>query len=382
MFGKALASSLSGAGWDVTVVTQKVYEIQPTEGLDVIRYPYSHKKQAGLIKQGIRIFPLFKTSALKDASENRKQAPDEDLVRHLSALVLEEKPELIHCHYTTKTIHEALRISKEMKIPLVATLHGMTNLIPMKDSWATGALSTEEVIDGLRSCAGVIVVSQQSLDFCISHGLRNVQKILCGVDRNFFSPGNSGGREGILYVGKLNILKGLRETIEAFLTAADLTGESLTLVGRAIDISAFNRTSFFLDAAQREKFLRLLEQGRIHLMGEMDPLDLRDLYRRKKFLVLPSRTEGFPLAVLEALSCGLPVIASDVGSIFEVVQNGKNGTLIPAADPGELAKAMVKMARGYHPDIQNVCRKSTAGFGIGRVTRRHIDFFLSIQDEN
>ena len=382
VFSKELASSLSKAGENIVIITQKMYEAQSTTGFDVINYPYLQKRQLDLIDQGIKIFPLFLTPALKGISKKKRPPIDRKLVQNLEKVVLEERSEVIHCHFTTKTIQEALNISKTKKIPLVVTLHGITNLIPFADSGAMGGLSTEEIISMLKSCAQTTVVSQPSLDFCLSFGLQNVCKIPCGIDRELFSLGTHKDRRGILYVGKLNMLKGLKETLIAFLKVANTIEENLYLVGRGIDENAFRKTGFFLDTGEKMKFLELKNQGRIFLLGELDPVDLRDLYWSKKILVLPSVTEGFPLAVLEALSCGMPVIASDVGSISEVIQDGKNGYLIPKANSTELAQAMVRLVSEYDSDIRYVCRESTVHYDINQIAQDYINLFHTVINES
>ena len=69
--------------------------------------------------------------------------------------------------------------------------------------------------------------------------------------------------------------------------------------------------------------------------GEVSPyLQALDLF------VLPSAWESLPLGVLEAMRCGLPVLASDVGGVPEAVEHGRTGTLVPARDPAALAEAL------------------------------------------
>jgi glycosyltransferase involved in cell wall biosynthesis len=78
--------------------------------------------------------------------------------------------------------------------------------------------------------------------------------------------------------------------------------------------------------------------GRLTLVGWSD--DARSYLRRFDAFVLPSRFEGFPLVILEAMLAGVPVIATDVGSVSESVTDGDTGILVAPEDPAALAEAI------------------------------------------
>jgi glycosyltransferase involved in cell wall biosynthesis len=78
---------------------------------------------------------------------------------------------------------------------------------------------------------------------------------------------------------------------------------------------------------------------RIFLMGSRDQAELADWYRAADVLALPSRSEGFPNVLLEALACGLPFVASRVGGILEIADCGV-GRLVPVGDVEHLVESL------------------------------------------
>ena len=67
------------------------------------------------------------------------------------------------------------------------------------------------------------------------------------------------------------------------------------------------------------------------------------IYQKASFLILPSRLDLFPIAVLEAMASHLPVIASKVGGIPEIIENEKDGLLVEKENPKQLSKAIIKL---------------------------------------
>jgi glycosyltransferase involved in cell wall biosynthesis len=88
--------------------------------------------------------------------------------------------------------------------------------------------------------------------------------------------------------------------------------------------------------------------GTWHAAGLLEWLghvpDMAGLLRRSHAAVLPTYREGFPKALLEAASCGLPLIASDVAGCRPICRDGLNGLLVPTRDPAALAAAMIRLA--------------------------------------
>lgn len=92
---------------------------------------------------------------------------------------------------------------------------------------------------------------------------------------------------------------------------------------------------------------QLAPPERVTLTGPVKRVDVPGVLRACDIAVQPSRTEGFPLTVIEAMAAGLPVVASRVGGIPEAVEDGVTGMLVPPCDPQALAEALRWMVE--HP---------------------------------
>ena len=84
-------------------------------------------------------------------------------------------------------------------------------------------------------------------------------------------------------------------------------------------------------------------QDKVKLLGQWD--EIPELLAASDVFVLPSRWEGLPMALLEGMMAGLPVIATQVEGVDEVVQPGEHGLLVPLESPSELAQAILQLLR-------------------------------------
>jgi len=108
-----------------------------------------------------------------------------------------------------------------------------------------------------------------------------------------------------------------------------------------LDPETFAELVIVGDGPERERVeheVKMRSLGRLRLLGERD--DVPDLLSDADVFVLASRSEGLPLSVVEAMAAGLPVVASDVGGLHELVRNGETGVLVPPGDPAALADAL------------------------------------------
>lgn len=114
----------------------------------------------------------------------------------------------------------------------------------------------------------------------------------------------------------------------------------------------------------------------VHLLGRVP--DVAAWLRRAELLVHPARWEGFGLALLEAMLGGLPVVASRVSSIPEIVADGETGLLVRPDDPAALADAVVRVLRapdGYGAAGQARARRE---FAVGRMADRTLELYESV----
>lgn len=97
------------------------------------------------------------------------------------------------------------------------------------------------------------------------------------------------------------------------------------------------------DGEKREKYEMLISslglENKVRLTGWLPQEKVKKELERASIFVFPSRNEGFGIALLEAMSCGLPVIASRIGGIPEVV-SGTNAILVPPDDPSVLSSVL------------------------------------------
>jgi glycosyltransferase involved in cell wall biosynthesis len=115
---------------------------------------------------------------------------------------------------------------------------------------------------------------------------------------------------------------------------------------------------------------------RVHFLGRRD--DVEQVLPLLDVSVLPSRTEAFPLSVLEAMAASRPVVVTDVGALREIVANGENGLIVPSEDVDALAAAILRVLRDpvLARALGEVGRRRAQEFDVTRMVRSMERLFL------
>jgi glycosyltransferase involved in cell wall biosynthesis len=182
------------------------------------------------------------------------------------------------------------------------------------------------------------------VDHCGAWADRKIQVVHCGVDPQFFSAG-AGPRDrrkfDIVCVARLVEVKGHRFLIEA----------CQRLKERGLNFSCQLVGDGPLRRKIRRHIVRLGLQDRIILHGSLNRSEVARLMATADVVALASsptrdgRREGIPVSLMEAMASGLPVIATAISGVPELVDAGTNGLLVAPTDVGELADALDKLAR-------------------------------------
>jgi glycosyltransferase involved in cell wall biosynthesis len=187
---------------------------------------------------------------------------------------------------------------------------------------------------GMEAADHVVSNSQRNLDLARQHGIRLPPSSVIFnlvVARGGAQPAASISCPRIGAVGSLIPSKNYDVLLLALgtLAAAGLQFE-LSLAGDGPERPALENLARRLGVADRVKFL-----------GDVE--DVPRLLSTAHFFAHPSRSEGLSNAVLEAMAAGLPVVACPVGATGEIIEDGKNGILVPAGAPQDLAAAMRRL---------------------------------------
>jgi glycosyltransferase involved in cell wall biosynthesis len=142
----------------------------------------------------------------------------------------------------------------------------------------------------------------------------------------------ASGTVRILFLGRVGDRKGTGELLEALASAPCRHRDWTAAIAGDGEVEAFRAKAEALGLA-----------GRVTFLGWTDESRSRELLTHSDLFVLPSRNEGLPVAIVEAMAYGLPVVATPVGSVPTAIDNEVSGLLVPPGQPVPLAAALVRL---------------------------------------
>ena len=228
------------------------------------------------------------------------------------------------------------------RIPLIVTLHSMEPLRPWKaDQLGSGYLLSSWIEKtAVEAADRVIAVSNKMREDILAHFDADPAKVV--VIHNGIDPGRfvrTDRRDAlerlgvqqpyVLFVGRITDQKGIFHLLDA--AKALPAGVQVVLCASAPDTPEIE-----------ERLRRAVPaHPNVTWINEMVPLDVvTQLYSHAAVFACPSVYEPFGLINLEAMACETPVVASGVGGILEVVEDGRTGLLVPPGRPDDLAAAL------------------------------------------
>ena len=335
VYVRELVSALAQAGMECTTFTRADREGLPEEVLVEPGHRVVH------IEAGPHHLPK---EALPEITDEFRHGVLDWIARN-------ERPDVIHGNYWLSGV-VGHQLKHDLDVPFVSTFHTLARVKAEggdpEPEWRDRAEA--EVIH----CADAICVSctEEEQQFRRLYGdpEGKIEIIAPGVEHAFFAPGDRAAarralgldktRPQLLFVGRIQPLKAPDLAIRTLDALSDRghPDAQLTIVGgasgRAGDADEMGARALVDELGLHDR-VRFVEPQPHHMLSTF--------YRAADLCIVPSRSESFGLVALEAAACGVPVVASAVGGLVSLVDQGRTGFLVEGRDPDEYAAHVAKI---------------------------------------
>lgn len=277
------------------------------------------------------------------------------------------------------------RLKHELDLPLVMTFHTFARV--KAQGGDPEPVSRENAEASIIGCTDAICVSctEEERQFRSLYGTPpgTIEIVAPGVEHAFFAPGEKrGARHALrlpndvpvmLFVGRIQPLKGLDVAIETLARLADRRAR-LVVVGGASGNEGETEV-----VRIRSLIESLGVTDRVDFVAPQAHHILSTYYRAADVVIVPSRSESFGLVALEAAACGVPVVASGVGGLITIVDDGVTGHLVADRSPDVFASHVDRIlanpidAAAMGARAAEKARRYTWSFAAARLRRAYSD---------
>jgi glycosyltransferase involved in cell wall biosynthesis len=250
-----------------------------------------------------------------------------------------ERPDIVHAHFWMSAL-AALDAAKDLGIPVVVTFHALGVVKRRhqgsKDTSPPERLGIERRI--VRDADHIVATCSDEAFELVRLGAdrSRITIVPCGVDTDVFRPdGPRAPRRDdafrLVYVGRLVERKGIGNVITALADIPDAElvvagGPEPAHLGRDAEVTRLQALAVDSGVADR-----------VHFVGQQGRADVAALLRSADIAVCVPWYEPFGIVPLEAMACGVPLVASAVGGLVDTVVHGQTGVHVPPRDPVAIA---------------------------------------------
>jgi glycosyltransferase involved in cell wall biosynthesis len=292
----------------------------------------------------------------------------------------QERPDVAHAHFWMSGV-AAAHAARELGVPVAITYHalgiekrrhqGPTDTSPRErcayEAWLAAA--ADRVLATTRAERHELI--RQGAD------PTRVAVVPCGVDPNLFHVDRRAPihPRRVVCASRLVERKGLADVVRAI---AGLPEVELLIAGGppAAQLRSDPHARYLGDLAHE-----LGAAGRVHLLGAVAHDELADRYRSAAAVCCAPWYEPFGLVAVEAMACGVPVVASAVGGLAESVVDGQTGVLVPPRNPAAIRAALDRLlgAPAERQAMGAAAARHATGYGWMRVAERTLHQFDSLR---
>lgn len=343
-----LCRELVRQGEEVTMLTSRSKPEAPAaevmDGVRVLRRWFPGKHPAGWAAHTFATYPIH--------------------------LKLARQADVLHAQ-TFASAPPAMRARKQLGLPLVLTLHTSHFLkLARKAAWRPVLRRI------VASCDWLLAASEEIRDVALDlHPHPRAEALTNGVDTDMFRPGQPAlgpaSRRRLVVPRRLFPKNGVEYLVRALPALAERHDVEALLIG---------------DGPERGRLETLARElgvaGRVRFLGARPNREMPGLLRSAEVAVFPSLMEATSVAALEAMSCGVPVAASRVGGLPEIVDEDV-GTLFEPADPASLAERVSALLERADLAAQGARARErvVAHWSLERLARRHREIYRTLLAE-
>ncbi len=295
------------------------------------------------------------------------------LASKMVEVVRQQNLDLLHVHYAiphASSAYMAKRILAEegRHLPVVTTLHGTDITLLGKDPGFEPVISFAINQSDAVTAVSTSLRSDTYKLFGINKDIEVVPNFICpahfealqGHDRSEFV---AEGEHLLCHISNFRPVKRVADVINTFALLAQRMPVKLLMVGDGPDRSEAERLGRELGIDGQVFFLGKLK-------NPLEALAISDLF------LLPSESESFGLAALEAMACGIPVVATEAGGLPEVIRHGVSGMLAPIGDVEKMADhAEFLLDPQHHDKFKQQALKRAAAFDLARVLPEYLRIY-------